>query len=462
MLELHRMPYYLHTPDPKVFIAANLEDYARVPFLHQTEVGFFALGNRFLVALKNGTWAVTRCGIKQGGRSKSYQTALTYGRAMVNFLSWCEAAGKALETIDYQLDLVKGYQADIASGAWSRRGLPNQNQTANAYTQIACNFLDWMTEQGLRDSLNVIYVPTQIPYTDKYSGNTRMKTAYVRKGSLNASAPKKISLMPSKAEFNRWKEDFHKLHGDTLLLILDTATDTALRASMLSSLRADDIPDDEALWTLANPESPLTEQEIIVQLKYGRKGPDEGFCPLTNDKIASPQELRVPVLLARRLNDYKRGPRLDALERLAASIKNKAARRRALEASVHMFLDPKTGEHFTAKDIYNAWTHPALKPPAAHWTVHSARHWWACQAILQHWLKRFSSNPRQLIGDARAMLGTLEFIIDFRVRPQLGHVSAATTQIYLRWLRGTLLSDEHLDFEIDLETFTDALPEDYI
>lgn len=95
--------------------------------------------------------------------------------------------------------------------------------------------------------------------------------------------------------------------------------------------------------------------------------------------------------------------------------------------SGRLFLGEDSGRPISAPTLYEAWTSgPTL--PFKGWSPHGGRHYYACKTLMDRL-------QRQTIRGPHTVTSTAEEIITLVLKPQLGHISTETTQIYLRWIQ---------------------------
>lgn len=447
------MGYQVYSGEPSRLAAAGFAEFARLSFIYDSESRFQRQANAFLMEFSTGKWAVMRNGVRQQLRAHSRKTSAQYARQLANFLNWLE--DKQYSALEVTYPEVLEFQSEVHKGIWSRDGKPLRTNTSNAYTQTACNYLEWLTEKGFRAPLGATYHLVVAPYTNKHTGK-KQKAMWVRDRALEPEQRKKRKpdRMPSEHEFNEWLDSIRRQHGDFWHLMVVTCIELALRREELVNLRVDDIPDNEADWDIKNPSEMPSRQVMSIRVKYATKGADKDFS--LDDKIGPERDVQLPVSLARKLAAYKLHQRAASLEKWIYGANNLKGKEERRKSAVQLFLHPKTGARITGKQFYDVWTSAPLPLPG--WSPHCARDWWACRTILRIWKTVGNAHPGAGAGDIAYVGKAVDSIIEIYVQPQLGHVDPATSAGYCVWLRWVLGSSLHTDYEAALDDFAERLP----
>lgn len=402
---------------------------AHLPFILDSRPGYHRLGNSFLTERGLGTWAPLPSPEFVQALIPTPRTMGTYADSLANFLEWAETRKVPLETCDYTVHLVNGYQAEMRAGQWSGRGKGLEPTTVNLRVHVASEFLNWMSAKGLRASFNVPYVMKTVPApsgTDSKGHQT--KKVRSRKGR----APTKTTIlnMPQLSDLVLWLERIKKKFDTTCELMCESVLLSAVRREELVCLRVDTLPMDRREWLIANPEAPLNEQTLSITIKMGVKG---SFYGMDNkDKIGPSRTILIPLTLALRWDEYRRTQRNKAFAKWTSGFTGSARIKRAKQA-VHLFLREEDGKRFSGKDFYNVWT--GVELPAPGWSPHKGRHWWACFVLWREIkkLKPFDNKIPNAILEGSALS-----IIRMTIQPQLGHSLESTTMIYLKWVMNML------------------------
>jgi integrase len=207
-----------------------------------------------------------------------------------------------------------------------------------------------------------------------------------------------------------------------------------MRREEVACCRTDTLPDQRELWHVSNPEAPSEEQRVLITIRYGTKGSTYGFDH--GDKIGPERSIWIPLDLAVRLDEYRKMHRNPALKRWVKAAPSLAEQKQRTADAVHLFLDEMTGERFTGKDLYNAWT--GVELPFKGWSPHRGRDWWACSVLWKE-MKKHEHLLNLGVDTAAALLeSTAMSIIRLQIQPQLGHAHDSTTMIYLQWVSDML------------------------
>jgi len=113
-----------------------------------------------------------------------------------------------------------------------------------------------------------------------------------------------------------------------------------------------------------------------------------------------------------------------------------AVRKALIQAgSKRLFLSDYNGRPVSAQRLYDAWTDVSVLPIEC-WHPHLGRHYWACMQIVNHIekMKKAMSKPAG-VSENNWITGLASDVIGSIIKTQLGHVSAETTELYLKWVR---------------------------
>lgn len=362
-----------------------------------------------------------------------------FGHWLCNALEWAEVRGIDLMTCDYASVLIARYQQEMLKGIWSLRGEPLAAQTVNARIEVALEFQMWCADKGYREPFLIPTVTRSYQagsYTNSKSHEA--KTVEARKGKVKAN--KRKLVFPRDEEIKLWRQRVYDqpIVGTTHGLMVDHILNTAIRREELACWRVDTLPLDQKHWTIINPNQPETVQEVVIDIEKGAKGRDF-YIDEFGDKVGPQGTINMPLWLANRIHAYRNKERLLALKHVTRGVRDLAKVRHLLDQSVHLYLHPATGKRYNGDQIYQFWT--KVEGPE-HWSPHLGRDWWACQYLWQR-MQEHTALIKQLKGIsnpdvdhplARALRDTAQTVIQLEIRPQLRHVSAATTEIYVQWL----------------------------
>ncbi|WP_157870597.1 hypothetical protein [Azospira oryzae] len=388
-----------------------------------------------------------------------------FARSLCNALEWAEQRGVDLMTCDYTTDLVGRYQKEMVEGDWSAGHRNLSASTVNARVDIALEFQEWAQDQGLRDPF-VVPTVTHNVVTGSHR-NSRSHEAKEVESRLGKVKVNKRSLsFPTHEEIEDWRRRVKAYpgSGETDVLIVDLILNTAIRREEAACWRVDTLPRDPKDWKILNADQPEEFQSVSVSLRYGTKGQQLGIDE-SGDKIGPEGEIHVPLWLAKRLHEYREATRVTALMKKVKTGRTVQEQKRLQQESVHLFLQPQTGERYNGEQIYTLWSRRVPRPP--HWSPHLGRDWWACthleERMAQHTdlVKKVLATPN-LNPDHPLVLqlrDTVQTVIQMEIQPQLRHRSSQTTEIYLQWLFAKLrmpLSMTRKWVELDDETGSTA------
>lgn len=418
--------------------AAGFGHLVRQPFLLDGNLRYATTPNQFLIDRGLGVWDLKWRGKKPVALPPSAQSLKNLAYWLCNAQEWAELRSVDLLRCDYSTVLIGRYQKEMLSGMWSANGKPLRASTANLRVGAALEFQMWAADKGLRSTVAVPTVTTT--YVAPSHSNSRSherETVESRQGKVRVR-PRSLAF-PSEAEIDAWRKriQHQPVNGVTEGLIVDLIINTAIRREEAACWRVDTLPILRRDWRIANPDQEEEHQTVLVELRYGTKGPEYGFDH--DDKIGPTGEIHVPLAIANRIDAYRNGPRLAALRVAVRRATTAAAQRAIRDNAVHLFLHEETGQRYHGKQIYSLWR-KGDGPP--HWSPHAARHWWACR-----YLERRMLEHAQLIQHVLATPGlsaqsplmlalrnSAESVIQLAICPQLRHARQSTTQLYLQWL----------------------------
>lgn len=418
-------PYKIFRPNPIKLIESGYVSAKNLPVIFVGGIKYHNDANEFLYERCLGYWPLTPAGQEL---PLSKLTALTYAHEIANLCQYLDARRIDLTNVEYVTHLIDGYQKEMLSGAWSALGIPLNGSTINSRVNRACEFLQWLTEKGRRQTFPV---PTRQVSFQTHSAldshGHRAKTVNSRVGQVPVR-PRAL-VMPTDESLGLWLGGVRRTFGGTVSLAVETVLQTALRKAELVGLRIDSIPRDPRDWTVVNPLASPESQSILMTVRYGTKGRDYGTD--NGDKIGPEREILVPLELAKQINLYVAQDRPRALQKLLANYKG--AELRAKLNDPHLFLDERTGERLTYDRFTHCWR-SAPNVPCPAWCPHRGRHWWACMTLWRGIKEReaeitaFGSSA----GQHLILLGTQ--ILQLEIQDQLGHLSPATTRRYILWV----------------------------
>lgn len=429
------MPFYVFWPEKKSVMAAGFGKIAHVPCIYDGNWNYSKEPSWFLRDRALGQWP------KGSGRKQTRTSLLNYARRLCDFLEWCDIRGKDWKALSYSdvVDDDHGYQNEMLSGRWSVRREPLAPSTVNLRVDQACMFLQWANAHSLRDEF---YVPTKTVHLKKASaksgfGPKPVKTE-VRQGKVRAN-PKSLSL-PTDAQVQRWLSAVYINSEFTKGLMSETIIHTAIRREEAVQWRIDTLPLDKSDWKTRGG-------KVLVEVAYGAKGPKH----MTEDGECGPSRtIKIPLQLAEKLHEYRtvRRPVLRAM--YVRNAKTEQERRlRMRNKPTRLFLSDFTGEPVSSYSLYTAWKNVSCLP-FDEWSPHLGRHYWACKTLVNDVANTYERLRRGEPPPANWATGQAADCIMLQLKPQLGHISPETTQLYLEWIYD-VFSDGRLTIEYAME-----------
>lgn len=434
--------------DTDITTKAGFGKVASLPFILDNRPGYHRLGSRYLIDRGLGKWNPETRGKAPRATRPSMKTIRNYAYWLANFLEWAEVRGVDLKTCEYAEHVQGRYQTEMTEGLWSAEGRGLKATTVNPRAQQACDFLTWMGDKGKREPFDIPTETVKVKYGSATSSiGHRAKEVTRRIGKARQN--KRRLRMPTDAEVRAWLSSVPTKHGGVLSLACETILLTGLRIEEASALRIDTLPEDPRHWHLSNPDAPKSEQQVLVDIKFGAKGPDYGEDH--GDKIGPERSILMPLILAEKLHDYRERLRNPALKKWVNGAENVQDRKARIAGAVHLFLNENTGKRVTSDNIYRAWKNAEL--PFDGWSPHLGRDWWACSTLLRE-MERHERLKELGPAVASQLLESVGMtVIRMRIQPQLGHKSESTSLVYLQWVAdrfGVALSiDYDAAFEAD-------------
>lgn len=410
-----------------------------LPFIMDNRPGYHRVANQFLIDIGLGEWNVTTRGAEHASSvPPTKRTMHNYAHGLKNYLEYCHARGKDPLQADYKIDLIQSYQGEMSGGSWSRDNVGLKAKTVNARVDVACMFLQWAVDKGLRDRFHIPKVKRTVAVDRPHSSGARTtKTVEARRGKIRES--KRRLGFPDEMEIGAWHSRVRKtcaVEG----LIAELILETAVRRAEAAAWRIDTLPLSRGEWKVVNQNAPIENQAVVVSLRYDTKGHDYGEDH--GDKIGPEDHILLPMPMALKLHEYRQKVRPKALTIALRKANNLSEAKALREDAVHLFLNPATGKRYTGQNIYDFWTRDSARCPRG-WSPHLARDFWACsvllkhlahqQALVDHAIKN-KANPSVLKILALDIMG----FVQLTIRPQLRHVDLETTMIYLQWVSDRL------------------------
>jgi len=413
-----------------------LDQMQKSGFQHLTKIPFVIAGARGYQ--REASWylrdrallAWTPGNTQHNGRYPTRQSLSTYASSLVDFLDWCDSTSRDWRTIEYTSDLVHGYQEQMGSGLWSASGKPLSAQTINMRIGEAMRFLQWGTARSLRKPFEAITVTKKISIpSHQHAGKHVQKEIEVRAGRVR---PDPVTLrLPTKPEVARWLKVVQIEKGLTKALMCDLIIQTAIRREEACQWREDTLPLNRADWNVKG-------DTVTVKIEYGTKGgktTDEN-----DDERGPPRNITMPFAMAKRLEDYRRNVRPGNRSNFVRANSSTPVERRELTKANprQLFLSDSNGRPIQDHTLYDAWTNVSYLPFEG-WSPHGGRHYWACDTLLSS-IKKDAAALGSALNAATSsnwITGCANDTMMMVIKPQLGHVSAVTTEQYLKWVLQT-------------------------
>lgn len=430
----------LHRARPEDLEQAGFGNLADVPFIRDAELAYAELPNRFLIDIVLGVWdsrSRREHSPEWAPIRPTRETLKSLSYWLVNALEWADTRSVDLMNCDYSSVLIARYQQEMLKGIWSSDGRPLKPATVNARVGAALAYQQWGAAKKLREPVSVPTVTTTYRAPSfRNSRSHEIKTVEARKGKVRVT-PRSLAF-PAAKEIEAWRKAIHAhpTRGQTEGLLVDLMLDTAIRREEASCWRVDTLPTQRRDWKIINPDEPREYQNVSVTIKYGAKGREYGRDH--DDKIGPEGEIKLPLQLAERIDNYREKVRPKALAVAIRQGKTLAQQERIRDDSVHLFLNPETGSRYTGKQIYSVWKRVEGPP---HWSPHLARHLWPCS-----YLERRMKDHADLMAKILKMPGlthssplllglkdTALSVIQLEIGPQLRHMNSSTTELYLEW-----------------------------
>lgn len=447
------MSLYLMWPEKEQMLEAGFQDLSGVPFVlrddwsYHDEASWF-IRDRALLAYKPGLDSIAA---QASGKYPTRKSLEAFGRSVINFLEWCEARHVRWQDVEFTSHLINGYQAEMMRGSWSSSGNKLNPNTVNGRVSEALHFLDWAGQRGLREHFQVLTVTKNIvvPTHRNTHGHQAMQKE-VRAGRVRPN-PSTLRL-PTDEEVKAWHRSVTIESGFTKGLMCEVILKTAIRREEVSQWRVDTLPIDRADWQVRG-------DNVTVAIMYGTKGgkdeDEEGL------EYGPSRSITFPLSLAERLAHYREFVRPVNWSKYVRAAKTDVERReRRRNQPKRLFLSDAIGRPVTASRLYEAWVH-ASRCPFPGWSPHGGRHYWACKTLIKA-IERHRLAVEGSAGELSALsptwiTGCATDTLMLEIRPQLGHIDLATTEMYIQWVTQTYaqsaLHDAHLaDLEGIAET----------
>ena len=436
-------------PDTARLEAKGYASVAHVPCIFGANWRYQPEASRYLRERALAEWSFSPQS-EHGSLHNKYLTPKSLGaiaNALINFLEWCDRRGKDWRLLSYTEDLIRGYQAQMLTGAWSVHGSALKGSTVNQRVSHACNFLCWAADRELRCAFDIITSTVHVR-TDSGTQVHRQRTRQVQ-ARVGAVRQDPASLrIPTDQEVIRWLESVRVERGTTKALMCELVLATGIRREELVQWRIDTLPFDRSEWAVIG-------DQVEVTIKYGTKGPK---YPGADGDEGPPRKIAMPLSVAERLHAYREFARPKARAqyvRNAPSREDRSSRQR--RRVKQLFLSDATGEPFSPQVFYEAWTSASALPYKG-WSPHTGRNYWACKILLVALERR---DKTLKINQSHASSGwisdSVADILSLVIRPQLGHFSVETSNRYLVWVeRAFTLTSLHGQYEMNLDALLES------
>lgn len=393
-------------PQPDPLTRAGFSSVAHIPVIFDTQHRYLREHNRYLRERALLEWPEDTGHLMRRvyGRRVNYlrpQTLLAYAHALANWIEWCEATGLDWRDATYVEHALR-YRDEMLLGKWSADGTGLKTSTAESRVDRVVEFLIWAAERGLRSEFKVLRGKA---VQQRGTGSGVATASVSMRIGRRRPDPRELRL-PSKDELSRWSEEVAARRGYAKALACKTILAVALRKNELVHLNADFIPENPEDWR-------ITGTALNVKITEGTKG--------GKGRIVS-----VPLWLATEIDRYRRGKRVAATAKWTKL-------HRGEKRPKQLFLSEFNGNPLTAGKLYEAWT---CWVPYIGWSPHLGRHTWACYTLLSAIEREARKQSVSATSLPHAWVeAAAESLIRTEISPQLGHIDAETSLIYLRWLR---------------------------
>lgn len=311
-------------PDVDELTQAGFAKVSNIPAIFDSDPGYARLPSRFLMDRALGVWDPSSRGSRPNPRPPSRVSIRNFGYWLCNALEWSEVRGIDLMTCDYTVVLIGRYQQEMLKGIWSASGQPLAAQTVNARVDLALEFQMWCADKSHREPF---LIPT---VTRSYTAGSHTKsksheakTVEARKGKVKTN--KNNLVFPKDEEIRLWRRRVYAkpVVGATHGLMVDHILETAIRREELACWRIDTLPIDPDDWMITNPHQPEELQQVSVSIEKGTKG-REFYIDEFGDKIGPRGNIQLPLLLCRRIDEYRKKERLLALKNVTRGVRDLA------------------------------------------------------------------------------------------------------------------------------------------
>lgn len=424
------MAFYLFWPDSSLLEREGFSSVSHVPCIFNGEWSYEKLASRYLRERALLEWTPVQDGVYGfgGGKYPGHGSLRVYGYALCNFLEWCQLRGLALADLDYTRHLVQGYQAEMLAGLWSANKTSLKPKTVNLRVKEALHYVRWAVDRGVRPAFRVTTVIRKIKANSAANSHGHQALRIESRAGAVRPNPMQLSL-PTDEAVRQWFQSVEIEKGPTKALMCELILKTGIRREEAVQWRLDTLPEDRKAWKARG-------DYIDVAIRYGTKGTK--YRDASGEDVGPERVIQLPLELALRLAYYREFVRPRQRAEFVREAPDATERRRRMRTQPkRLFLSDSTGEPISAQSLYEAWT-DVTRLPFKGWAPHPGRHYWACKTLLTALAGslRVHGTARQVPLDW--ISGAGQSIISLVIQPQLGHVSAETTNTYLGWAHRAL------------------------
>lgn len=420
--------FYVFRPYESLLKKKGFGSIAHVPVIFDGDWKYHADASRYLRERATPTVADVEHGAFRTHRRPTRASLVTFAAQIANFLEWCEVRGRDWKTVDYDRDIVAGYEQEMATGSFTADGQPLQNSTINQRVDAACSLLTWAAKKGVRGAFGVPTVTRSYLQRDSTSTHSRVIEATSRANKRRLK-PKNLRI-PTDDEIGKWLNSVRIRYGRTKSLMVELVLHTGVRRQEVVDWQIETLPSDRSKWRV----SPVAATKVVVTIEHGTKGPK---IAARDGETGPPRNIVLPLTLADRLLHYLEfeRPKLLKMYVKAGATKQEQDERRR-NPPQQLFLSDFTGVPVSAQKFYEAWT-SAPSMPFEGWSPHLGRHYWACKTLLLE-LERMRKQANVVLASGMPVTwitGSATDIIQLSIQPQLGDIDKKTTEMYLTWVR---------------------------
>lgn len=387
--------------------ANGIQHLARIPVLYDRSYRCHVPASQYLLDLGTGRWVRRQADRKAHTpsayarpRAPSDGSILTYGRQVEHFITQCERRHINWRILNYQ-ELLDQYISPMVQ----RNLAPS---TINGRLHTAVDFLTWAANAGERGAFEAI--------TETIASDPRKSTG-ARLRLVGGVRPHPEDLrLPAPSAIEEWltylqQRDSHTARVDALMCW--TVLQTGLRAQEILRLRV------TCLQPVKAPGP--NDRYVTLLVQYGTKG---GRKPSDPEALGKARRITLSLNALEKLRDYACGRRKVALQTF---------RRRNPDAAQprELFLSPDTGGPISYRTFWGKWKIGPL--PLQQWSPHLGRHTWACYTLMDEIRPIADAVSRGNSNLAGVVQSHFDHVLTTLIKPQLGHISVETTEMYLRW-----------------------------